>query len=127
MRNDFLTRQFSLNKKKISYKEHAKWFLKNWNKFFYLFLINEDIAGYVRFEKKNFFKLNYTLNKKYRGKKYSIDMLQLSIQKLKKKYKNYFIKATVKKNNLKSINILKLVNFKVYYVTKKNFYLKYKI
>ena len=98
LRNDRLTRLSSLNNKKISFKNHKIWFLKNWNSFFYLFLVKNKSAGYIKLKKKNnIFLLNYALHNHYRGKKYSHKMILLLIYKLEQQLKNIHIKAIVKK------------------------------
>ena len=54
LRNDHLTRLSSLNQKKIIYKNHKIWFDKNWNSFFYLFLVKKKSAGYIKLKKNTY-------------------------------------------------------------------------
>ena len=126
LRNDHLTRLSSLNVKKISFKNHKIWFLKNWHSFFYLFLVKKKNAGYVKLKKNsNIFLLNYALHADYRGKKYSHKMILLLISRLEKKYKTICIKAVVKKKNIKSLRNLQSINFKKYYSLYGKIFLKY--
>jgi RimJ/RimL family protein N-acetyltransferase len=128
LRNDRLTRLSSLNNKKITFKQHKIWFLRNWNSFFYLFLVKKKIAGYIKLKKKNnFFLLNYALHNHYRGKKYSSKMILLLISRLKKKFKNNYIKAVVKKKNVRSLRNLQSINFRKYYTLLGKIFLLYQI
>ena len=126
LRNDRLTRLSSLNNKKISFKNHKIWFLKNWNSFFYLFLVKNKSAGYIKLKKKNnIFLLNYALHNHYRGKKYSHKMILLLIYKLEQQLKNIHIKAIVKKKNIRSLRNLQSINFRKYYSLYGKIFLKY--
>jgi len=126
LRNDPLTRLSSLNIKKISFKNHKIWFLKNWNSFFYLFLVKKKNAGYLKLKKNdNIFLLNYALHPHYRGKKYSSKMILLLISKLEKQFKKIHIKAVVKKKNIRSLRNLQSINFKKYYSLYSKIFLKY--
>ena len=126
IRNDRLTRLSSLNNKKISFKNHKIWFHKNWNSFFYLFLVKDNSAGYVKLKKNNnIFLLNYALHKRYRGKKYSHKMILLLIYKLEQQLKNIHIKAIVKKKNIRSLRNLQSINFRKYYSLYGKIFLKY--
>ncbi len=128
LRNDHQTRLSSLNNKKITFKQHQIWFLRNWNSFFYLFLVKKKNAGYIKLKKKNnFFLLNYALHNHYRGKRYSHKMIALLISKLKKQFKNIYIKAIVKKKNIRSLRNLQSINFRKYYSLSGKIFLKYQI
>ncbi len=55
LRNQINTRKFSLNKKKIPYAKHQKWFLLNYkkkNNFFFIITHKTKNAGYLRLSKK---------------------------------------------------------------------------
>tara|TARA_Y100001970_G_C14089726_1_gene779337 strand:+ start:435 stop:890 length:456 start_codon:yes stop_codon:yes gene_type:complete len=126
LRNDRLTRFSSLNNRKISFKNHKIWFLKNWNSFFYIFIVKNKSAGYVKLKKdNNIFLLNYALHKHFRGKKYSHKMILLLISKLEKQFKNIHIKAVVKKKNIRSLRNLQSINFRKYYSLYGKIFLKY--
>jgi len=126
LRNDHLTRLSSLNQKKIIYKNHKIWFDKNWNSFFYLFLVKKKSAGYIKLKKiANIFLLNYALHNRYRGKRYSHKMILLLISKLENQLTNVCIKAIVKKKNIKSLRNLQSINFRKYYSLKGKIFLKY--
>lgn len=126
LRNDRITRLSSLNIRRISFKNHKIWFLKNWNSFFYLFMVKNKSAGYVKLKKdNNIFLLNYALHNHFRGKKYSHKMILLLITKLEKKFKNIYIKAVVKKKNIRSLRNLQSINFRKYYSLYGKIFLKY--
>ena len=126
LRNDRLTRLSSLNNKKISFENHKIWFLKNWNSFFYIFIVKNKSAGYVKLKKdNNIFLLNYALHNHFRGKKYSHKMILLLISELEKQFKNIHIKAVVKKKNFRSLRNLQSINFRKYYSLYGKIFLKY--
>ena len=126
LRNDQLKRLSSLNQKKIINKNHKIWFDKNWNSFFYLFLVKIKSAGYIKLKKiANIFLLNYALHNRYRGKRYSHKMILLLISKLENQLTNVCIKAIVKKKNIKSLRNLQSINFRKYYSLKGKIFLKY--
>lgn len=126
LRNDYLTRLSSLNQKKISFKSHKIWFDKNWNSFFYLFLVKKKNAGYIKLKKiANIFLLNYALHNQYRGKKYSHKMILLLISELENQLINIHIKAIVKKKNIRSLRNLQSINFRKYYSLHGKIFLKY--
>ena len=128
--NDILTRKNSLTKKRIKIYEHNSWFSKqinSKNNLFWMCLYNNNRIGFVRLDKcKQFYKLNYLINPKYRGLGLAKKMIKLSLKKYRFKNKIPII-AEVKKNNLKSKRILLECNFVCTnnYIYDKIFVLKY--
>ena len=56
LRNSFEIRKASKNKKKISFKEHTKWFFqfkKNKNNKIYIIILNSEKIGYIRTTKSS--------------------------------------------------------------------------
>tara|TARA_B100000989_G_scaffold83208_2_gene59559 strand:- start:16743 stop:18200 length:1458 start_codon:yes stop_codon:yes gene_type:complete len=121
LRNDYLTKKYSLNPGKISFLEHKKWFLKNKQKIFILTNNNEPI-GQIRLEKeKNDALIDYAVANNYRNKGYGF-MLVKDCLRNNGKIENF--KAVVHKKNIASINIFKRLNFKIEeHLKNKNFYL----
>lgn len=80
LRNNEVTREYSLNTRYILYEEHIMWFenrdLVN-NK--YYVLINENqIVGNIYFIKKtDFYEINYSIDSKFRGMGYGKKILEL--------------------------------------------------
>ena len=108
-------RNNSLNKNKISFKNHEKWFnqkliLKKDN-IKIVNVTNEDI-GLVRIEKKrNLHYLSYFILPKFREKGFGLKSLKIFINFLKQKKKISKIIAKVKKKNYASIKIFRKLNF----------------
>ena len=121
LRNDYLTKKYSLNPSEISFLEHKKWFLKNKQKIFILTNNNEPI-GQIRLEKaKNDALIDYAVANNYRNKGYGF-MLVKDCLRNNGKIENF--KAVVHKKNIASINIFKRLNFKIEeHLKNKNFYL----
>ena len=88
--NDTLSRKFSTNNKKFSYKSHLVWLekiLKKRSQIIYLVKFKKNIIGFIRVNKKKSHKeLSWGL-KKFRGKNYSKKMLKLFVKKYRSKYK----------------------------------------
>ena len=121
LRNDHLTKKYSLKPGKVSFSEHKKWFLKNKKKIFILTNNNEPI-GQIRLEKdKNDVLIDYAVAKNFRNKGYGLMLIKDCLRK-NAKIKNF--KAVVHKKNFASINIFKRLNFKIEENFKnKNFFL----
>tara|TARA_Y100001980_G_C14502108_1_gene277983 strand:+ start:193 stop:822 length:630 start_codon:yes stop_codon:yes gene_type:complete len=118
LRNDPLSIKYSLNKKKILYKEHKNWYKRlinsqNTKCFIFVNKKNNPI-GYVRFLIKNFqAEVSIAVIDEYRGKGISSDILYLAEKKLKVKK----FKAKVNILNFKSISLFKSLG---YTITKKD-------
>tara|TARA_B100000035_G_scaffold315477_1_gene336762 strand:+ start:5280 stop:6830 length:1551 start_codon:yes stop_codon:yes gene_type:complete len=116
--NDPIVRANAFSPDIISSQVHSSWFHSRLNngefcKIFILETIEGVPIGQVRFEKK--FKkwfVNYSLSKIARGKNIGSRLLNLSIQKFKKKEKLTLF-AEVKKSNNPSIKIFKKNKFKL--------------
>ena len=122
LRNSSEIRAISINKKKISFKEHTTWFaLQRKNKKFDTYIIknNSKKIGYIRtFESNKNNLISIALIEKYRNNGFGSK--SLSIFEKKKKLKN--LTAYVLKNNYKSLNFFFSCN---YYIEseKKNFFI----
>jgi len=122
LRNSFEIRIASINKKKISLKEHTKWILslkKNRNLNIHIINYYSKKIGYIRTlkSKKNIL-ISIALKKKYRNQ--GIGAKSLTIFEKKTKLKN--LAVYVLKNNLKSLYFFFSCN---YYIEgeKKNFFI----
>ena len=109
--NDALSRKYSVNVKKIKFKNHLRWLKKNINnknKKIYLTEINNNIVGLVRIEKikKNSFKISWAIAKKYRRRKYGKNMLKAFVNKFKG---NYI--AKIKNINYPSLKMSRFAGF----------------
>ena len=112
--NDDVTRKSSINSKKISYIEHKQWFiekLKNKYSNLLIFKNQNKLIGQVRLDlKKNFFFIDYSIAKEFRGNGFGKKILSIAINS-KRKEKSSFL-AIVKKNNVPSTKIFESVGFK---------------
>ena len=117
--NDLEVRKNSINKNKISYKEHQSWFyskINDKNSFIWIYFIKKNQpAGLVRFERKsNKYFVSYLLDYNYRGKNISKTMLIAAIDKfikIKPRLKKIF--AKVIKDNLISLKVMKSAGFRL--------------
>lgn len=110
VRNKKYVRINSLNKKKISIKDHITW-LKSYfrtkeNKIFIIQKKEKNI-GYIRLQKKrNLYEVSWALLKKYKGKNISSQVLKKITNNSKLKFS-----ATIQKKNLASIKVAKNAGF----------------
>ena len=106
LKNDPQVRKNSLITKKISSKEHKKWFLKRLktNPKILIFSKNKIQFGQVRFDKNlnNFYEIDYSIIRNYRVKDY-LKMLKKALSLFpnkefiaKVKYKNIISKKFLK-------------------------------
>lgn len=126
LRNSSEIRAASIKKKKISLKEHTKWFSlikKNKNYNIYIINYNSKKIGYIRTLKSNQSNLiSIALKEKYRNK--GVGSKSLLIFEKQKKLKN--LTAHVLKNNYKSLYFFFSCNYyiesekKNIFVMKKN-------
>ena len=104
--NDEDVRRHSFHTEKIEWQHHKKWFHNKMNsqqsKLFVLSKNNIPI-GQCRLDKEQeFWLIDYSIDKKYRGKSYGNIIVQMLIEK------DYSpIKAIVKKNNIGSVKVFK--------------------
>ena len=112
--NDTNVRQNSFSKKTISYKEHQRWLHKKLldkKSILLKLMIDRLPVGQIRFDKKkNFYHLDYSIDKAFRNLGLGKLIIKESIKKFIKR--NNTIIAEVKKANLKSIKIFQSLNFK---------------
>ena len=112
--------------KKVTIKEHSKWFKKYIMSTSSTILIgsfNNEKIGLVRIDlKKKEFFISYLIDKKKRNKGFGYQMLNKIIKQNKKKKKIF--KARVKQNNLASNSIFIKLGFKKKYTNQnKNIFL----
>lgn len=111
--NDFEVRNNAINSQFISWEGHQKWFLSRLNSStskIFIFQLNEDPIGQVRFEfENNVWLIDYSIDKLHRGKGFGKFML--------KEILNHFktvepIMAYVKTENIGSAKIFDYLGFK---------------
>lgn len=109
--NDLDVRKNSINTDYIDYESHKIWFdksIKNTETLIYIFFIKSVPIGQVRLERdKNYYKIDYSVENKYRGKGIGTAMIKLIMEY--QTIKNF--KAIVKSTNLGSLNIFSKLNF----------------
>jgi hypothetical protein len=126
-RNNKISIFFSKNKKKVTLKNHKKWFKKTLTniriKSYIGFKFEKNIkkkVGVVRFNVRGKYALvSINLNPAMRGKGLSYILLKSGIKKFLK-YKKINLIAEIKKNNLVSINCF--LKNKFYFIKSKNNY-----
>lgn len=116
--NNDKIRQYSLNKHKITYKEHENWFFDKItnNNFIYLILQKDEREiGSIRFDIENEekAKINYLIEPEEFGRGYGTMILELSEEYLKINYKNIKeIYGIVFNENIASIKIFNKLGYK---------------
>ena len=115
--NEKSVRKNSLNQKLISLNVHKSWIKKKIEvekDYFKLFCVKDVEIGFVRIDDNDdYYKLNYLLDKKYRGRNLSKIMIKMLLND-KNSYKHKPIIAEVLKSNYISINTLTSCGFKIY-------------
>ena len=121
LRNQLYTRNYSENKKKITYEKHKKWFLLNYKKkdnFFFVITFKTKDAGYLRVQKKQkFYNVSICIKKKFRRLNIAYKSL-INLSKIIKKKK--ILRAIVNLKNISSISLFIKSGFKVKQVSKNN-------
>lgn len=121
--NEKSVRKNSLNQKLISLDVHKNWIKKKIEvekDYFKFFCIKNVEIGFVRIDDNgDYYKLNYLLEKKFRGRNLSKIMIKMLL-KDKNNYKHKPIIAEVLKSNYISINTLTSCGFKIYNDKKNN-------
>ena len=121
LRNQLYTRNYSENKKKITYEKHKKWFLLNYKKkdnFFFVITFKTKDAGYLRVQKKQkFYNVSICIKKKFRRLNIAYKSL-INLSKIIKKKK--ILRAIVNLKNTSSISLFIKSGFKVKQVSKNN-------
>ena len=113
--NDDTVRELSFNSEKIPYHEHQSWYnnqLIDSNCFMFIFSTNTDI-GQVRIQKisNKDAIINISIDKKFRGKGYGIQMLKMSTELFKNAYPEIIINAYIKIENFTSKSIFEKSGF----------------
>jgi UDP-2,4-diacetamido-2,4,6-trideoxy-beta-L-altropyranose hydrolase len=116
--NDPIVRKNSINKEPIKWEDHEKWFyqkLKNKNTHLFLFSIENDLFGQLRFDKvQDYWLISFSLDKNYRGMGLAEVMVHKSMVEMKRIINSSFVlKAQVWDQNIASANIFKNLNFKM--------------
>ena len=105
LRNQINTRKFSINKRKIPYAKHQKWFLLNYkkkNNFFFEITHKTKNAGYLRLsKKKKFYDVSICIKPQFRKLNIAYKSL-INLTKYVKKNKT--LRAKVDLSNKSSIN-----------------------
>lgn len=126
IRNHPKARKNSLNKKRISYQEHQKWFetyLKNKDNVCYVLEENEKVLGYCRFDLADQERVvSIAIDSKLQGGGLGSYLLLHGLKRLADK-KN--ITAKVNLNNKISLSLFQKNNFKVVKKDKNNYHLIY--
>ncbi|EOQ88349.1 acetyltransferase (GNAT) domain protein [Leptospira yanagawae serovar Saopaulo str. Sao Paulo = ATCC 700523] len=124
--NDTEVRNASFHTEKIDWLEHQSWYLqklRNPNSFIFIFEVDRDPAGQIRFDRKDgFFEIDYSIDKKYRGKGYGKIIVISGISKLKSQLKEPLkFLAKVKEGNLISAHVFQKIGFKKNNLSNGNF------
>ena len=114
VRNQNISRKFSINKKKISYLEHYKWFKLNHSKknfFLFIILIKKIKVGYVRVQKiksKYFVSIAVLIS----WQNFGIAKMALRYVEIRMQKNLSVIFAKVNKYNKNSISLFRGLNYK---------------
>jgi len=103
LRNDKNIRKYSHNQKIISTQIHNNWFkqkLKRKEKLFFIIKVNNSRAGFIRYEKKDFY---YVVSLGILRKFQSKGIASEALAKSEKQFNNTMIISIVKYENKKSI------------------------
>ena len=118
--NDQATRRQSFIKRRITKKEHDKWFSKvlaDYRNQRLFILENPDTSpcGQVRFSRsdKDNWEIHFSMDAQYRRRGMGSEMLQVGLDAFLGKQKASFISAKVKKNNLASLKVLAKAGFQI--------------
>tara|TARA_R110000765_G_scaffold237982_2_gene340654 strand:+ start:577 stop:1044 length:468 start_codon:yes stop_codon:yes gene_type:complete len=111
--NDNTVRKNAVNKEKIIWEDHKKWYKnKILDSETYIYILEENI-GQIRFDKiEDHYEIDYSIDKKYRGKGYGVIIIKEGIKKLfSDKKKKVLVKAKVKQENIASLKVFRKCNF----------------
>ncbi|MDT0649645.1 GNAT family N-acetyltransferase [Autumnicola edwardsiae] len=108
--NDPEVRRNAFNSKEINLEEHKEWFYNirksDYSKIYVLEQENEPI-GQIRFDReKDYWKISYSIDRRYRGQGLGTRILELGISKIKGKFR-----AWVKNGNPKSKKVFEKLGF----------------
>lgn len=109
--NDAEVRNNSFSKTDISWENHSHWFSKIINSpdtNIFILERNKNPIGQVRFDREdNYWKIDYSIDEKFRGMGMGSKIIELGLEKMKGK-----IKAWVKKENKASCRVFEKLGFK---------------
>ena len=115
--NETAVRFNSINKSQISWDNHELWFqnqLNNSSSYIFVLEMNETPVGQIRFDLlNNKYEVDYSIDKKYRGKGFGTQIIEKAIYKNKKLKKGIEIIAKVNVSNLGSIKVFTKLGFKL--------------
>ena len=118
IRNDPVSRNFSINSDYIDFESHSDWFKaklqNNSQSIIYLCLLKNKKMGVVRFEKlylEDIFEVSIILSPEYRGYKISEKLLNGAIFEFFKKHKNSKILAKIHNQNISSKKLFTNLGF----------------
>jgi RimJ/RimL family protein N-acetyltransferase len=116
--NDKDVRANAINTEPVKYENHVKWFkqkIHNNHSFLYVFDNSNILIGQVRFDMEDdFYFIDYSINKKYRGKGFGRIVIKKGIELLKKESlfcQELKFKAMVKETNIASKKVFEKLNF----------------
>lgn len=107
-RNNIDVRKFSINKKKISKKEHEKWYKTNLNRNVFIIKNKNKKIGYIRFDNKKIPTLSWAILKNFRGNNFG----SISLKKILKKIKFHKCLVKINEDNIPSLLMVIKNNFK---------------
>ncbi len=118
IRNDPLSRKYSINTSYIPYQNHKKWFIERLNSnksIIYVCKIEDVKIGIVRFEniEINIFEVSVILSPDYRKHRISQKLLFGAINEFYKKNKEVKLLAKIHKDNISSLKIFKKLGFTI--------------
>lgn len=113
--NDPEVRQNAINNSPIPLENHSRWFsarLKSKNALLFLLEKKGIPMGQVRFDKtENSWEIDYSIDKKFRGKGFGEIILKHAILEFRKKHFSDDISAKVKHSNTASNRVFEKLNF----------------
>ena len=116
LRNEPGSRKKFLNKKKIKFKEHKKWFIKKLKDLNSIILVaynnKYEKVGIIRYDINEVCaKISIIIEKKFRNNGYGYSVIKKSERFLKKKL---ILISKIKKNNLPSLKVFRKNKYKFF-------------
>lgn len=112
IRNDPISRKFSVNTEYIDFETHEEWFINKLqnisDSIIFLCLLNNEKVGVVRFEKlssRNMYEVSIILASQYRGHKFSEKILRGAFENFYNQYVNSSLLARIHIDNKSSEKI----------------------
>jgi UDP-2,4-diacetamido-2,4,6-trideoxy-beta-L-altropyranose hydrolase len=114
--NDPLTRGNSINKEKIEWSSHQKWFknkLSDDKTLFFVFSLEDNLIGQLRFDfLEGYWLISFSVDEKFRGKGLAEIIVYKSILQIKKIFDaDLKLKAQVQEDNIASLKIFQHLGF----------------